>query len=145
MRTDGRTRGPWSWCGHAAAAVVLSVVLTLASLPLLGGMTVVAAGQANWNLRSPATSPSLRDRASMVYDAALGQLLYFGGFGSAGYSNETWVWDGTNWNKLSPATSPSPRASASMAYDAETQEIVLFGGYNGDSELGDTWVWTGTN
>jgi hypothetical protein len=97
-----------------------------------------------WRRLFPATSPSPRHNADMVYDAATGTVLLFGGY-DGHYLGDTWSWDGTTWTPLSPATSPSPRDSESLAYDAATQTAVMFGGFNStQSRLHDTWSWNGT-
>ena len=44
----------------------------------------------------------------MVYDAARGKTLLFGGgvidagYGPGSDANDTWVWDGDDWLKLNP-------------------------------------------
>ena len=104
----------------------------------------------NWTQESPATSPAARGYASMVYDAALGQVVLFGGVGntapgSNGFFNDTWVWNGTNWTEESPTTSPSGREYSAMAYYAPGNLVVLFAGDNSTGVLDDTWTWDGTN
>ena len=79
----------------------------------------------------------------MAYDAVSQKVVLFGGFGDAGYLNDTWTFDGTTWTKVDTATAPSPRTNMQMAYDRDTRKIVLFGGYNGSRNLGDTWLWDG--
>jgi hypothetical protein len=98
-----------------------------------------------WTQLNPARSPSPRTGAAMVYDAATGQLLLFGGssFTGSPYYRDTWVWTGRTWRRLHPATSPPARHNADMIYDAATHNVVLFGGYDGQY-LGDTWTWNGT-
>jgi Kelch motif/Galactose oxidase, central domain len=100
-----------------------------------------------WTKQQPAAAPSPRTGAAMVYDAATGQLLLFGGsshpFSGGGYLGDTWTWDGTTWTELHPATSPPARHNADMIYDAASSEVILFGGYDGHY-LSDTWAWDGT-
>jgi hypothetical protein len=100
-----------------------------------------------WTRRHPANSPSPRTGAALVYDAATGQLLLFGGstlIGTGGgFLGDTWTWTGTTWRRLHPATSPPARHNADMIYDAATGNVVLFGGFDGQY-LGDTWTWDGT-
>jgi hypothetical protein len=114
-----------------------------------------------WTLLHPSVSPPGREAGSMVYDAATGQIVLFGGYD--GYAsnttqpllNDTWTWDGTTWTQQHPTVSPPARFEASMAYDATTQTVVLFGGGGGGTPpaglapnmappLNDTWVWDGT-
>jgi len=80
----------------------------------------------------------------MVYDAAHGQILMFGGLGS-GYLSDTWVWDGTGWTQLSPASAPPARSDASLAFDVQHARVVLMGGTNASGTLKDTWYWDGSN
>jgi len=100
-----------------------------------------------WTRQQPATAPSPRTGAAMVYDPATSQLLLFGGsrhpFTQGGFLADTWAWDGTTWTRLHPAASPPARHNADMIYDAASGAVILFGGYDGHY-LNDTWAWTGT-
>ena len=98
---------------------------------------------ANWTQLSPTVSPSARSYVAMAYDIASRKILLFGGFGGAGYLNETWTFDGTTWTKVDTAIAPGPRTNAQMAYDRRTHKVVLFGGYDGSNYLDDTWLWDG--
>ena len=89
----------------------------------------------------------------LAFDQAHGKTVLFGGqagFG-LGYTNDTWLWDGSNWTATNPTTSPPPRTSHGMAYDSQRQRVVLFGGSYYSSgmpaavSLGDTWEWDGSN
>jgi hypothetical protein len=97
---------------------------------------------ATWRRLNPASSPSPRHNADMVYDAATRDVILFGGY-DGHYLGDTWSWNGTTWTRLSPAASPSRRDSESLAYDAQTQTAIMFGGFN-DTRLSDTWSWNGT-
>ena len=79
----------------------------------------------------------------MVYDAATGTTLLFGGFNGTELA-ETWSWNGNVWAKLTPAASPPALRGASMVYDAATHNVVLFGGLSADGPVADTWTWDGT-
>lgn len=82
----------------------------------------------------------------MVYDAATGQVVMFGGSVGGSIGNETWVWDGSNWTQEFALSSPAARTVEIMAYDSTSQTVVLFGGAGiGDNSLNDTWLWDGTN
>jgi len=74
-----------------------------------------------------------------------GQIVLFGGIGSSGPLNDTWVWDGADWVQKSPASSPPARADHAMTYDQARGQVVLFGGSGSSSTLNDTWVWDGSN
>lgn len=77
----------------------------------------------------------------MVYDAADGYTVLFGGAGAGGALGDTWIFKGGHWSQLSPSTSPSPRSGAAMAYDAADGYIVLFGGSGCGGLCGDTWTF----
>ncbi len=89
------------------------------------------------------SGPSARYDGSMVYDAATGNMVYFGGFNGSELA-ETWTWNGLVWDKLSPAVSPPALRGASMVYDAATHNVVLFGGLTAAGPVADTWTWDGT-
>lgn len=107
-----------------------------------------------WTQQHPATSPPKRFVTSMVYDAATGRVVLFGGL-SCGSSScqtlaDTWTWDGATWTQQHPATSPTGRIDqGQMAYDAARGEAVLFSGQVCDNSgnnctlAKDTWVWSG--
>jgi N-acetylneuraminic acid mutarotase len=95
-----------------------------------------------------AGAPSPRDDHAMVYDAARGKVVLFGGrVGNPSRLNgETWEYDGATqtWNEVPVASpdAPSPRAGA-MAYDAARGKIVLFGGSDATGVNGETWEYDG--
>jgi len=100
----------------------------------------------NWHQQLPATSPSPRSGASMVYDPNSSQIVLFGGSNNTGALSETWIWNGSTWIQLHPANNPSGRFNASMADDKLGAQVVLFGGEgNSGAPLGDTWLWNGAN
>lgn len=97
-----------------------------------------------WHEPHPPLSPPPREGGSMVYDAARGVVLLFGGLGELAprtamgdsvYLNDTWTWDGKAWTEQHPPVSPPPGLRLSMAYDAAQQEVFLF-------DQG-TWTWDG--
>jgi hypothetical protein len=99
-----------------------------------------------WTQLFPANSPPGRafDVPGMVYDAAAGNIVFFGGAGFGVYFDDTWTWDGSNWTQRFPATSPSIRR-APQVYDPVTSTVILFGGDGPDGVgLGDTWSWNGS-
>jgi Fibronectin type III domain/Galactose oxidase, central domain len=106
--------------------------------------TTTADPPMTWTQLHPATSPTIRAFASMVYDPATSNVVLFGGQDPTPYYGDTWTWNGTTWTKKSPATSPSARDGASMVYDAATGNVLLFGGFSGSARLNDTWSWNGT-
>jgi hypothetical protein len=97
----------------------------------------------NWEAL-PTPPIGVRQQPVMVYDAAHGTTLVFGGYASGGRADDTWLWDGIGWTQQLTAAPPA-RDQACAAYDPIRQRIVMFGG-NADSgdKLGDTWEWDGT-
>ncbi|HZY70021.1 MAG TPA: PKD domain-containing protein [Thermoplasmata archaeon] len=114
---------------------------------------------ASWvNLTARAIpAPGARAGAEMVYDAADGYVLLFGGefSGSApftfGVDRDTWTFSNGVWTNISSTVSggPPPNAIApAMAYDPWDQEVVLFGGANNTRGFpsgfqSQTWTYHG--
>lgn len=112
---------------------------------------------ASWtNLTARAIpGPGARAGAQMVYDAADGYVLLFGGeFSGAtpftyGVDRDTWTFSNGVWTNISSTVSggPPPNAVApAMAYDPWDQEVVLFGGENNThgypgSYQSQTWTY----
>jgi hypothetical protein len=128
-------------------------MLVVASAASIGALSLVGAASSasatvststNWvQVGAPLSGPSARFDSSMVYDAATGTTVLFGGY-NGGYLAETWTWNGTAWTKLSPATSPPALRGAAMVYDPFTHNVVLFGGLGSTGPVADTWTWDGT-
>ncbi len=98
-----------------------------------------------WRNVAPVHSPPPREEAAMVFDAAWGVTLLFGGRTAPGtVLGDTWVFDGTDWTQLWPGQSPSPRALPAITFDAIRNTVLLFGGRSAMfAELADTWEWNG--
>ncbi len=98
---------------------------------------------------NPANNPPARFNANMVYDAALGEIVLFGGTSTNNVTdlNDTWVWNGGagTWTQITTTSSPSARDTFGMAYDSIRQQVVLFGGYSSTAYPNDTWTFSGTN
>jgi PKD domain/Galactose oxidase, central domain/Kelch motif len=104
-----------------------------------------------WTNVTPLTgSPPAREYASMDFDANMGGLLLFGGFGEFGELNDTWLYAGGVWTNLTyVGPAPSGRYGAAMAFDPQPEEngSVLFGGcdffFFSIGCTNDTWIWQG--
>ena len=136
-----------STIGYWVAVAALSIMLALASLPLLAGTAGAAGNQANWRGLNPASSPAARENASAAFNPTTGNIVLFGGQNADGVLlNDTYVWNGSTWKRLNPSVDPAARENASMAFNPTTGNIVLFGGQDADGKLlNDTYVWNGTN
>ena len=122
---------------------------------LFGGFGVAGAGAklndtwtwngTTWTKAAPASSPSLRDKHALAYDAARARVVLFGGANAAGTAlNDTWTWDGMTWTQANPSVSPSARSAYALAGDPARGRVVLFGGVIGTSRSNETWTWNGS-
>jgi hypothetical protein len=101
-----------------------------------------------WTEMTPTVSPPWRTDGAMAFDAAIGRIVLFGGWGATGQLADTWEWDGSTWTHFNPAVSPQARYSHALGYDARTGRIILFGGStqaDGGGVIGDTWSWDGAS
>ncbi|WP_284642501.1 cadherin-like beta sandwich domain-containing protein [Paenibacillus silviterrae] len=101
-----------------------------------------------WKRISLNISPDARQSAAMAYDESAGNVVMFGGQGSTGLLDETWIWDGSQqtWQELlNLPLKPSNRKGAAIAYDPVSRKVLLFGGEGQAGVLNDTWFWNGTD
>jgi hypothetical protein len=107
-----------------------------------------------WLLLHPAHVPPSRDTAVLVFDAARGVLVMYGGrdvpaaatAGTGGegkipYAADTWTWNGSDWTEQHPTHHPVlfvPYAT----YDYARSEVVLMG--FGPSGM-ETWTYDGAD
>lgn len=98
---------------------------------------------ATWMQLTTKNSPSPRLAPAMAYDPISKRIVLFGGYVGFGYSNETWLFNGTNWRRIKTPVAPAGRAAAGIAFDLTLQKLVLFGGWDGHNYLGDTWIFDG--
>jgi len=98
----------------------------------------------------PGSNPIASWGAEVVYDAADGYVLVYGG--TAG--DHTWTYLGGAWTELKLTSYPAIRTEASMTYDAADAEVILFGGeyhlpkgpgtnVSNVSYYSDTWAFHG--
>lgn len=102
-----------------------------------------------WLQANPAQAPSVRSGARMVFDAARGRVMLFGGIHVANYQgtfyDDVWEWDGSTWTARTPAVRPPARSEAALAFDPSRARVVMYGGWGGGSVgLVDTWEWDGS-
>jgi hypothetical protein len=99
----------------------------------------------------PLNSPSPRAWGALAYDPDpkndSGQVVYFGGYGPGGYSDQTWAFLGGpatgSWHLVHTARSPPAMANESLAYFDPGKYLVLFGGQNGSVVYNQTWTYSG--
>lgn len=118
-----------------------------------GAFATLQAGAGRFRRLSPAR-PLGRTLASMVYDAARGKLVLYGGIVGEDALSSLWEWSGDRWSEvpsLDPEADgdPTPRGGAAAAEDPIGQGLVVFGGVTGTSLRGvfldDLWRWNGTS
>ncbi|MCB9879791.1 MAG: hypothetical protein H6835_19545 [Planctomycetes bacterium] len=101
----------------------------------------------DWSMRASGGVPA-RNSWSLVFDAARGEMLLFGGETQGSTYADMWGWDGTQWT-LRFFGGPTPRYGAAMVYDPQQQTVLLFGGTGSGlggvaTDFGDTWEWDGS-
>ncbi len=90
-----------------------------------------------------AEMPPVGDGHSMAYDAARGEVVFWG-------DDETWTYKDTVWQLRRQAGSafyPAQRQGNAMAYDQKNQLTMVFGGKPeaDDTWLDDTWTFDGVS
>jgi N-acetylneuraminic acid mutarotase len=98
----------------------------------------------SWTEAAPSGAvPPGRTRASLVFAAASGRFVLFGGVAGTAVFDDTWTYDpvANTWtNLMSPGSGPAGRDGQAMVYDAKTDRAILFGGSAGTSFFNDTWA-----
>ncbi len=156
---ENRGPGPGARSGHA-----LAYDAKRGKTVLFGGLSATSPLNETWEWNGTAwtavcldaacaaSRPPARFAHAMVYDAARGVTVLFGGQGQNSALRDTWQWDGKSWKALCrslscAATMPSERFDHAMAYDSARAKVVLFGGTScattSCADLGDTWEWDG--
>lgn len=109
-----------------------------------------------WTSFSPASAPSARQGARLIYDAANSRTLLIGGVDANSFYNQTWSWNGSTWTLLSVTTPAAflPRAFPGATYNPTSGHgVTVFGGLGFPSgsttvsDFNDLWelrnnVWT---
>ncbi len=92
-----------------------------------------------WMQLHPAQSPQPGAYGGMVFDSAIGKLVFHGGgsvfpYGGTGDGADTWGWDGSTWKHLDSFPLES---NSELAFDAARGNLLL------EASNGDTWTWDG--
>ncbi|MEO7732470.1 MAG: kelch repeat-containing protein, partial [Kofleriaceae bacterium] len=95
-----------------------------------------------WRARTVATAPPARTAHAVVYDAARGESVLFGGADGAAL-DDTWLWDGATWRAAVAVVHPTARTGHAMVYDAGRRVVVLLGGVANGAIAADQWQWDG--
>jgi PKD repeat protein len=119
-----------------------------------GGLTSAGPSDDTWvlesgvwlNETSPGHAPPARWGASLAYDAQVGveTLVLFGGYGTAGPLNDTWLFINGEWTQVgSLGPTPEPLYNAA-ATSWGSNGTILFGGCSDsgcDRQSNQTWVF----
>jgi hypothetical protein len=98
--------------------------------------------QAQWT-QVATGGPPPRNSTALVFDAARGVAVMYGGFGGSVLA-DTWEWNGTGWTLRLQNSPPGILNGHAMAYDASRGVTVLFGGARNNAfGVGETWEWDG--
>ena len=96
-----------------------------------------------WTRLTLAREPGPRTQHGMVYDAARGRVVVYGGQDAEGALDDAWAWDGAAW---SATRQPRADTDAAMAWDPAGGRVLLFGGQLYDAprvRSDETWLWDG--
>jgi len=115
--------------------------MVIARCCVLSLLAAPALAQSSWVELTFAHRPFARQRHDMVYDAARGECVVFGGYNGA-VMNDTWTLGASDWTQRTTSPTPPARADHALAYDPVRQRVVLLGGWN-TVALTDVWEWDG--
>ncbi len=94
-----------------------------------------------WAVHPSLTPPALEGHA-LSYDAALGEVVLFGGYNATlgTVLNQTWLFSAGAWTMVAPVAGPPGRALFAMTVDATGAPPLLFSGLSAGN-WNDTWVY----
>jgi len=91
----------------------------------------------------PGPSPA-RGNGGLVYDAADGYLVLFGGSSPCGVYNDTWTFSDNVWTRLVTSSAPPRLSQFAMTYDASDGYVLMTGGCCiGGVDSRETWDFHG--
>ena len=127
-------------------------------------LSFTSPGTETWTDRTPATSPSARDRLLAIYqgDYSEKRMIIFGGYDGNNVLNDVWKCDITtpgseSWTQITPkGTAPLARRSHTMVYSPDNKAMYMYGGRDSAStptffndlwqlslpEATTSWTWT---
>ena len=104
----------------------------------------------DWEPVSAPNLPPARYGGAMVYDAARGVVLLYGGaISNQQYLDEMWQWDGVTWSQLAtPPVNPGERSFVQLVFNPHDGKVYLYGGLRriptgGSYSSPDLWSWDG--
>ena len=96
------------------------------------------------DLVPPGSVPSARVGHGMVYNAADGTVILYGGRDEDGFLSDTWSYNvaSNTWALIETAGgTPTERYGHAMVYDAADNKVLALGGWDGNMYLISTWVY----
>jgi N-acetylneuraminic acid mutarotase len=97
-----------------------------------------------WTESLAAPHPMMRDNHAIAIASGPGVAVLFGGNGTSGLYNDTWIFDMRleKWTDVTPAHSPSKREGHSIVFDSINGQVILFGGKDESrAYLNDVWAY----
>ncbi|MCG3130739.1 MAG: hypothetical protein FLDDKLPJ_01511 [Phycisphaerae bacterium] len=95
----------------------------------------------DWGRRNVEESPPGRQNTAMVYDAAHGVCMLYGGNVREAWVERPWLWDGVQWRSMTSGR-PAVMTEHAMAYDSLRGRTVVVG-QNRNVSSQAVWEWTG--
>ncbi|MFQ5910214.1 MAG: Ig-like domain-containing protein, partial [Thermoplasmata archaeon] len=94
----------------------------------------------NWTKIETNGSPPARSSPGMAYDMLDEVTVLFGGYGNAGFLDDTWEYYAVNhtWMEIHTTPHPSAMVSSPMVFDTAGQRIMMVGEEIGTSDF-QTW------
>lgn len=88
----------------------------------------------SWSQSAPATSPPMREDATLVYDARRARCVLLGGHAATTPAfTDTWEWDGTGWTQAQPAHPHAGGAGWAAWFDAKRDRVVACNTWGGSA------------
>ncbi|MFK7742818.1 MAG: kelch repeat-containing protein [Planctomycetota bacterium] len=100
-----------------------------------------------WTNVTPVIGPSpvARWGCHMAYDLVRGVSVLYGGWSGAGFTNDTWEWNGASWIQVQTNNIPAGRDRFGLCYDLQRSRCVLFGGITSTGPSDETWEYDGVD
>jgi hypothetical protein len=97
-----------------------------------------------WTQLFPSHSPPAAYECSMSYDAHLGRVVFYGGWGSSAspFYNQTWTYLNGSWTHQTTLVAPPATPDVITAYDSRSGSFVAYLAVTPPSWVYRSVVWT---
>lgn len=102
-------------------------------------------GGQRWSRIATPGGPPARWGHVAVFDSKRRQMVLFSGQSSAGFFNDTWLFDTVQhqWKEATPSgASPSARYGSCAGYDPDGDVMYISHGFTGAGRFDDTWAFS---